>query len=247
MPEPNKEFVFIDHSNTGGKMPSGGALRLQIRKQAMCDAGQARKQRGDYGQNNLCQYPVYVSQGESSSIFPATTTDEETDPTAANAPIWQLASQWQASVPSQLPSSAYGRLRQDLGFDITELSLPPFHSFARTSVHTLSAQPRQLAKMLFTGVGSYLSFVPSRYEDNPLLRDALFCLAAQSQWALRPQSTISEAAILAAYGSALRRLQKALIDPNQCLEPDVLYATELLGLFEVSLLIRNEEEAAVPD
>jgi hypothetical protein len=101
--------------------------------------------------------------------------------------------------------------------------------------------------MLFTGVGSYLSFVPTRYEDSLLLQDALFCLAAQSQWVLRPQSTISETAILAAYGSALRRLQKALIDPNQCLDPDVLCTTEVLGLFEVSLLIKNEEEAAFPD
>jgi hypothetical protein len=90
MPEPNKELVFVDQSNKGGKMSSSKALRRQIRKQAMHDAGQARKQRDSYGQNNLGQYLTFVSQRESSSIFPATTTDKETDPTAANAPSGNL-------------------------------------------------------------------------------------------------------------------------------------------------------------
>lgn len=231
----SKEFVFIDQSDEG-KVSNNKATRRQIRKQAMRDAGLARKQRGSYGQHNLRQYPLFVSEGESSISSPAPSTppEEESEAADSNARIWQLARQWQKTIPTKMPLGPYEKLRRDLDFDITELSLLTTLSFGRGAARALASQPAQLAGILLGSNSSYLNFVPTRYEENPLLRDVLFCTAAQSRWLLRPQSMTAETAILASYGNALQRLQKALTDPDQCLHPDVLCATQVLGLFEVS-------------
>lgn len=229
-----KDFVFIDQSHEG-KVSNNTVTRRQIRKQAMRDVGQARKQRGGYGQHNLRQYPVYIDPGESSS-----STEEENGVRGNDARYWhewQVARKWTESIPTRMPIGAYEKLRRNLDFDVTELSLLTTLSFGRGAARALASQPAQLAGMLLASNSSYLNFVPSRYEDNPLLRDVLWCTAAQSRWLLQPQSMTAEAAILASYGNALQRLQTALTDPEQCLHPDVLCATQMLGLFEVSSLI----------
>lgn len=237
----SKEFVFIDQSNEG-KVASSNATRRQIRKQAMRDAGLARKQRGGYGQHNLRQYPVFVSQGVSSNSTSALANapEEENEAADANARIWKVVCQWNESIPTKMPIGTYEKLRRDLDFDITELSLLTSLSFGRGAARALASQPAQLAGMLLGSNSSYLNFVPTRYEENPLLRDVLFCTAAQSRWLLRPQSITAETAILASYGNALQRLQRALTDPEQCLHPDVLCATQVLGLFEVLKFSRAE-------
>lgn len=146
---------------------------------------------------------------------------------------WHGAHKWTETIPTRMPIGGYEKLRRDLDFNVTELSLLTSHSFGLGAARAVASHPAQLAGMLLSSNSSYLNFVPSRCEDNPLLRDILWCTAAQSRWLLRPQSVTAEASILASYGNALQRLQKALTDPEQCLHPDVLCATQLLGLFEV--------------
>jgi len=230
-----KGFVFIDQS-IDGKVSANKATRRQIRKQAMRDAGLARRQRGGYGQHNLRQYPVYVETGASSSsasVADATnSTDDES--TEATRQMWQVSS-WRATIPTKLPIGPYEKLRRDLDFDITELSVLTTLAFARGAARALASQPDQLAGLLVSSNSSYLNFIPARYEDSPLLHSVLFCVAAQSRWLLQPLSVTTESAILTAYGNALQRLQEALDDSEARLHPDVLCATQVLGLFEVSV------------
>lgn len=235
MDDQSKKFVFVDQSTNEGRVPDSKAVRRRIRKQAMHDAGLARRQSGHYGQHNLRQYPAFVSPGQPSLINNlANATDMEYDPTATNAQMWQAAL-LVTSIPAKMPPRAYEILRRDLNFDVTQLSPMTSLYFSRGRAHALASRPVEIGGMLRTNDVSYLNFLPIRYQDNPLLQDVLFCIAAQSQWLLRPQSAIDETKILAAYGHALERLQKALTDPDQCLHPDVLCATQVLGLFEVSL------------
>lgn len=232
----SKDFVFIDQSGEG-KVPTSKTTRRQIRKQAMRDAGLARKQRGDYGQCNLRQYPVFLATEDSIRNPPDQeheTVDAETQAEAANDRMWEIERQWKERIPTKMPTGEYENLRKNLDFDITELSLLTTQSFGRGAARALASQPAQLSGMLLVSDSSYLNFLPTRYKENPLLRDALFCTATQSRWLLRPQSRIADTAILASYGNALQRLQEALTDPDQCLHPDVLCATQVLGLFEVS-------------
>lgn len=221
-----RKLVFVDVSKDEGRVPNSKAIRRQIRKQAMHDAGLARKQRGGYGQHNLRQYPVFMSQGDPSFNGLTNVTDGECDPTAALLI---------ASIPTKMPIGVYEKLRRDIDFDITQLSLITSLAFARGAARALASQPIQIAGILLTNNECYLNFLPPRYEDNPLLQDVLFCIATQSRCLLGPQSVNTETKILAIYGRALEHLQKALIDPDQCLHPDVLCATQILGIFEVSL------------
>jgi len=231
-----KGFIFIDQSNQG-KVSTSKTTRRQIRKQAMRDAGQARRQRGGYGQHNLRQYPVYVGTGESNSstsLAGATySTDDDEVSEESMRDLWQV-SLWHDTIPTKMPIGPYEKLRRDLGFDITELSLLTTLAFARGAARALASQPSQLAGLLVSSNSSYLNFIPARYEDSPVLHNALFCVAAQSRWLLQPLPRTTESAILGAYGNALQTLQEALVDPEACLHPDVLCATQVLGLFEVS-------------
>lgn len=229
-----RKFIFVDQSISDGRVPDSKTVRRWIRKQAMYNAGLARRQRGGYGQRNLRQYPVFVSPGEPSPINNlASATDGEHNPPAADAEISQAALPM-ASIPANLPPGAYEMLRRDLDFDITQLSLMTSVYFGRGRARALASRPIEVGGMLRTNNVSYLNFLPIRYQHNPLLQDVLFCTAAQSRLLLGSQSVIDETKILAAYGQALERLQKALTDPDQCVHPDALCATQMLGLFEVS-------------
>lgn len=255
MPDPGR-VVFVYHSHDG-KLPNDKAVRLQIQKQAMLKAGLVRKQRGGYGQHNLRQYPIFLPR-ETSDLFkgdehdtppahaayrlssrngPGSGKSDENDPPAAQQ---AYQSHMPANLPCKMPPSPYEKFRCDLNFDITWLSLLTTSYFGRKAARLLASNPARFKGMLIPNQWSYLNFVPTRYEGSPLLKDVLFCIAAQSGLLLQPRPTCSEAAILRAYGNALQRLQKALTDPNGHLDPDVLCVTEVLALFELLKFSRGD-------
>lgn len=228
------EFVFVDQSD-GGKVSNNKETRRQVRKQAMRDAGLARKQRGGYGQHNLRQYPNFAGDEEPSAPTQPMHQEDQAD---VDGPIWrewETAYQLAKVVPKKLPPGTYDRLRSSIDFDVTVLAPVTALSFGRGAARALAKEPTKLVNLLLSCNTTYLNFLPGRYHGNPLLSDVLYCTAAQSRWLLRPGPINAETAILAAYGNALQRLQTALTDPEQCLDADVLCATQLLALFEVRL------------
>lgn len=212
------QHVFITATNR--LAPDDKHARKKIRKQAMSRSAHARRKRGGYGQHNLIQYPVEVVHG----------ADNRSEPwTAPKVSV-------RAVVPASLSGSQYERMRLQYNFDLLDLSqLTSFHiSYATAS--SLANKPVMLTEILGRRHWSYLNYLPGRIGHNSALDKAAACVAARAQqWLASPSEPISES-ILKLYSSALVALQAELQCPNSCLQPDVLCATELLGIYEVSVI-----------
>lgn len=192
----------------------------------MSRSAHARRKRGGYGQSNLIQYPVEILEGEDSR---------------AEDPSWNAARcSVRAVIPASLTSGPYERMRIRYNFDLLDLSqLTSFHiSYATAS--SLANQPTLLTEILGHRHWSYLNYLPGRIGHNGALDKAAACVAARAQqWLASPSEPVSSG-ILKLYSSALAALQAELQCPNACLRPDVLCATELLGIYEVSFILCKE-------
>ncbi|KAL7904735.1 hypothetical protein GGI35DRAFT_193564 [Trichoderma velutinum] len=211
--------VFITATNK--LEPDDKHARKRIRKQAMSKSAQARRNRGGYGQHNLIQYPVELLSRSSSRSDPQVSM--------------------QAFIPASLASSSYEKMRMRYNFDLLDLSqLTSFHiSYATANI--LANKPTMLTEVLGHRAWSYLNYLPGRIGHNSALDKAAACVAARAQqWLSSPSEPVS-GSILKLYASALEALQAELQCPNACLRPDVLCATQLLGIYE--LLKMSTEDA----
>ncbi|KKP00076.1 hypothetical protein THAR02_07809 [Trichoderma harzianum] len=211
--------VFITATNK--LEPDDKHARKRIRKQAMSKSAQARKKRGGYGQHNLIQYPAeYLPCSGSRFDLQVSVKD---------------------LIPASLASSSYEKMRIRYNFDLLDLSqLTSFHiSYATANI--LANKPTMLTEVLGHRDWSYLNYLPGRIGHNGALDKAAACVAARAQqWLASPSEPVSNS-ILKLYSSALAALQAELQCPNACLRPDVLCATQLLGIYE--LLKMSTEDA----
>ncbi|PTB66125.1 hypothetical protein BBK36DRAFT_1200107 [Trichoderma citrinoviride] len=218
-------LVFITATNR--LLPDDKHARKQIRKQAMSRCAHDRRKRGGYGQHNLIQYPVGMLQDEDS---------RERDASRKSASVFV-----NPAISANLASCHYEKMRMRYNFDLLDLSqLTSFHiSYATAS--RLANKPTMLTEVLGDRHWSYLSYLPSRLGHNSALDKAAACVAARAQqWLTSPSEPVS-CGILKLYSSALKALQAELQNPKACLQPDVLCATALLGVYE--LLKMSTEDA----
>jgi hypothetical protein len=267
---PPREFVFVDQSS-GDNVPRCPAVRRKIRQQAMFDAGQRRRKHGNYGQHNLRQYPVFEQKSDEAPAASHTQPHDGPSQTAASqkgpqtrirssvrrkpgnhiSPPKPATEEEEANgadaleVPALFNAaiSAYEKLRAEYNFDLITLSALATSHFGRSSARSIQSDPGRLQFLLQQPEISYLQFIPSRYEESPLLRDVLPCLLAQASGILHPQGPWEDSSVPRLYAKALMSLQAALSDPAFRTHPDVLCATELLSLFEVRCLVVNERRA----
>lgn len=232
-------FVFIDSSSDAG-VPKGQHTRQIIRRQAMSKVADDRKQSGKWGQHNRQQYPVFrldheeqaeAEAGREAAVSTSGHTDLSHDQQRP-ATLTRLG----ATVPPSVPSSGYESMRINYGFDLLDVSaLTTFHT-GRITAQLLAREPYRLAYVLPFRQWSYLSFLPSRYGHSACLDNAANCVAARlRQWMSSPSDPPNDG-VLSLYSKSLISLQGALNDPILCLRPEVLCATAILGIFEVSQL-----------
>ncbi len=143
---------------------------------------------------------------------------------------------WTESISANTSAVGYELTSMKTNFDLLILStLATFH-ISRTIRATLSQHPQHLILQLRSHKRwSYLSFLPARYEDITCLRDATDCVISRMRHIISSDSSLEPIATRN-YVKALRSLQKALDCPKQRLQPEVLCATEVLALYEVSFL-----------
>jgi hypothetical protein len=214
-------FEFVIHSSDGNAGTSK-ADKTRIRRQAMKAVGISRRQRGNYGQYNLRQYPVYIDSQQQ-------TIGTYNDPPKA---VQEIA--WTNAIPAQLSSKGFELMKIEYGVDILDLSgLITIH-VGRAAARILSSDRALLVRLLrCKQQWSYLSYLPSRYGYNACLDDAMRCVAAKMRQIVFSADQQPSSIVLSLYGKALKSLQAAVNDPVSCLEPNVLCATEILALFEV--------------
>lgn len=230
-------FQFINSSDS--LLPEGRDIRTTIRKQAMSRAAAARRQKGNYGRHNLGQYPIHVESSQGN--WDAQASDDELSRHSAcdshllNDPT-QSPKKFMSSlaIPARPSITGYESMRIQLDFDILDLSaLTTFHA-GRATARSLAQDPSRLADILRCRQWSYFSFLPSRFGYSTCLDDAIRCVAARVRhWMVAPAAP-PDTSVLALYSRALGSLQCALDEPTRRLQPDVLCATEILAIYEVS-------------
>jgi hypothetical protein len=256
------DFQFVNATPTNLRAPDDKAVRALIRKQAMKQASAARRQQGNYGKQNVGQYPVFhqdtVQQCSGKSPCTEGSHEEECFCVCGEEEPLRLKEtgarqDYRPELDSSRPQPfldgllSTSRLHPGLSlqgyeatiaaynFDVVDLSTLASLPLGRFAGETLSANPSQLTHLLRCKQWSYLSYLPSRYGYSDCLKDAVNCIIARVRQILTPADQKLKPKVLLLYGRALKSLQKALDSPAQCYEPEVLGAIEILALYEVSI------------
>lgn len=215
-------FLFVAISGRPDLRESK-AERLKIRRHAMRSVAVARRQRGDYGQHNRRQLPIFLQSAATKETDPAFENKSETPPPEVACKL--------LTNPS---SQGYEAARIRHGFDILSLSALTSVYLSRHSVQILCSKPQQLQNLMGLREASWLDFVPSQYPESRVLQLAVDCTMAQAHRLLYPNAGSTEAAVIRLYLKALAQLQVALLNERQWARPDVLCATQILAFYEVS-------------
>ena len=236
-PSGSGSYVFIDSSSDAG-VPTGTESRRLIRRQAMEKVAAARRKTGTWGQHNRRQYPISqldLEKQAEAEREAATSTSTRPDLNHQQQSLIQMF-EARTAIPRSLTSSEYESMKIKYGFDLLDVSaLTTFHT-GRITAQVLFREPLRLATILRYCQWSYFSFLPSRYGYSACLDDATHCLAARlRQWVIAPGDSPSDG-VLSLYSKSLASLQSALNDPDLCLKPEILCATAILGIYEVSRL-----------
>ena len=144
--------------------------------------------------------------------------------------------------PDISPLPEYERARSRFGIDLQSLSLLTNFNVGKSTIALLPANPTRLASLLHVEQRSYLKYVPERYGRSACLTAATDCLLARVRAVLAPNEE-HYATCNRLYGKALHALQDAITCDSSNMDADVLCATQLLSLHEVSSLTVEAEHA----
>ncbi|RFU26707.1 hypothetical protein B7463_g9631, partial [Scytalidium lignicola] len=209
-PEPKMEFRFVN--STTAKVPQSLAVRALIRKQAMKQASITRRKNGSYGKHNLRQYPVFVQDSTGEDIK----VKSQTSHSSGNGTVVRRQLRPKREEDESSNSS------QDEKVNWYNKNL-----LARLSMS--ESIPAALSRKGY----EEMSYLPSRYEHTQCVKDATNCVVARVRQLISPPTHNLEATVLSTYVKALKSLQQALDNPKTRFKPEVLYATEILALYEL--------------
>jgi hypothetical protein len=140
------------------------------------------------------------------------------------------------NISPNLNRNGYEWARTEYKFDILRLSALTTLYMGRGTATLLYKSPARLKEwMQVDEPSSYLEALPSLYQSSRLLRSVVNATMARAHRLFCGSPVILETTVLGLYGIALHGLQRALNDPVQALDAEVLCATQVFQLFEVSI------------
>lgn len=253
-------FVFIDQSEDATSKVTG-AKRKAIRKQAMRDVGQARREKCGCRRTNRLQLPLFMgSVGDLNEVqlnmefvHELEAYDLKRIQVLGVHPGKQKRAQkdlldalWRVS--PALPAQGYERLRMESGFDILSLSPLTTVHFSRAVATALANDPSRLQQLMrMPALSSFLDYIPARYSDSVLLQKAAKWAMAQAQQIFASQPAISDKKTFSLLADLLRELQLAVADEKRRFASDTLCASQLLAMLTVSCPASHNLHCNVPD
>ena len=256
------DFHFVDWTQISGPSKDPATRRL-IRKQAMSKVAADRRQKGVWrhksvtASSNTQTPPIPEPQP-----FEGTHDDPRSHPkNRPNSPSQQTnliedslphddideydidasptiateTSIFTPFIPPSMPSKDYEMMRIESDFDLLDLSAMTTFHVGRITTMSLFNNPAQLAGVIQCRQWSYFSFLPPRWGYCACLDDAARCVASRVRnWIRGIVDPVRETLML--YSKALVSLQAALNNPKTYMQPEVLCATEILSIYEVSKL-----------
>lgn len=133
------------------------------------------------------------------------------------------------------PTTTYSAVLAKTNLHFLDLSLLTSVGVGRYTGQRLLESPQTIAHF-FTGRNwSYFQYVPLHYQQSVLIRSAADCVLARVRCSLTPGDQRWELYALSAYSRALSKLQDAMDSTPQRITAELLCATQMLGLYEVSV------------
>ncbi|WKT54176.1 hypothetical protein QSH57_004760 [Fusarium oxysporum f. sp. vasinfectum] len=194
-------FVFVISTGRPGQAESE-VDRHRIRRHVMRGMAIARRAKGDYGQHNRRQLPLFLEP----------TAGKVKENTSPQQELFNSALEVAFMVPSPLSAQGYELAKLTYGFELSSLSALASVHLSTASVRILASSPTSLQKLAQLRQPSWLDFIPARYVESRLLQAAVDCTLARAHRSLHPDSGISETAVIKLYLKALSQLQEALGD-----------------------------------
>lgn len=123
--------------------------------------------------------------------------------------------------------------------DFVDLSSLASFEVGRYTGQRLIERPGSITHFLGGTTWSYCRYVPFYYAQSDLVRHATDCVIARVRCLLTPQRTEWESLAITCYSKALSTLQEAINSTSQYPTAEVLCATQILSLYEVSYHLRD--------
>lgn len=215
--------------------------RTEIRRDVMRNVA-LRKKRGKKSPHpNRRQFPLFISNefasgpvGSTSQVHNqnCTTTifSDESEKDGSNRVSSQVTRTCLGFfTPTFLPASGKNSVHY------LDLSLLASLEVGRYTGQKLLERPQNITQFLGGKNWSYFRYVPLYYDKDILIRNATDCVLARVKCSLSPDSLECESLALRAYLKALASLQDAINSSTRHLTVETLCATQILGLYEVSL------------
>ena len=204
--------------------------RVKIRRQAMAKVGTERRKRGNYGQANRGQYPVFEGAVDSK---PGTAESEQKPEALGSSDPYRgtqsgpvgCRRHMSQSIPATMPLSEWERATTVNGFNVLCIAVPGLELFVDS--------PDQLVSQLRQPKSSFLKYIPARYGSSPCLDHAVQAFVCKMREMLGAGDSKLRMGTLSHYGKALRAIQTAIGERTAGLQTDVLCSIDLLSLIEV--------------
>jgi hypothetical protein len=133
-----------------------------------------------------------------------------------------------------IASATHPTMLAQCNLDFLELSSLAALEVGRFTGQRVLEKPRSIAHFLGGKNWSYCRYVPFYYAESTLIRNATDCVVAQVRCLLSPEDLTWESLALTSYSNALSNLQDAINSAPQPPSAEVLCATQILSLYEVS-------------
>lgn len=210
--------------------------RAKIRREVMQKVAQKRKSGPKHRHPNSRQIPVFIVASDDASD---SAIDQEQTQRSKAAKKPEMARFDEVCLQSGLtdmraPAPAYPTILAKSNLRFLDLSLLASIGVGRYTGQRLFEAPQSISHFFEGKNWSYFHYVPLHYDQSVLIRRATDCVLARVRCLLIPEDRKWELFALSSYSMALSNLQDAINSSSQNLTAEVLCATQILGLYEVS-------------
>jgi hypothetical protein len=206
--------------------------RARTRREIMQKVAQKRKAEPKPRHPNSRQLPVFISGDENRASYEHIQTLN-----VAKRPVRIRSDGVYIQTDTtylRAPASTYSAILAKTNLDFLDLSLLTSVGVGRYTGQKLLENPQTISHFFGGRNWSYFQYIPMRYQQSVLIRSATDSVLARVRHLLTPDDTRWELFALSAYSRALSKLQDAMDSTSQQITADILCATQMLGLYEVS-------------
>jgi hypothetical protein len=214
--------------------------RAKTRREIMQKVAQKRKAEPKHRHPNSRQLPVFIpSDGlpESAAEYKQLQTFNVAERPSQTKPDGVYIQT--DTIYLRAPPTLYSAVLTKTNLHFLDLSLLTSVGVGRYTGQRLFENPQTIAHFFTGRIWSYFQYIPLHYQQSILIRSATDCVLARVRCLLTPDDKSWELFALSAYSRALSKLQGAMDSTSQRITAELLCATQMLGLYEVSVSLAD--------